>query len=55
MLCILPGPEIILHQLSLAGESFALKLDDCLPRCKVVRYYKCVIVHFTSRFNLDYI
>ena len=55
MLCILPGPDIILHQLSLAGESFALKSDDCLPRFEVVRYCKCVIGHFISISYLDYI
>ena len=55
IVCILPGPDIILHQLSLAGESFALKLDDCLPKCKVVRYCKSVTVHFISKYYLDYI
>ena len=55
MLCILPGPDIILHQLSLAGESFALKSDDCLPRFKVVRYCKGVIAHFINRSYLAYI
>ena len=37
---ILPGPDIIRHQFSLAALSLALKVDDCFPGNKFVKIYQ---------------